>query len=77
MVLMWLDVCMEKNAIRSIFIAFHKTKVQVDQGSQQKTGYTKGNSSECIGPGDNFLNGTSMTQALTSQSSKLCNLYMT
>jgi hypothetical protein len=34
MVLVYLDVCMEKNANRSVFITLHKTQVQMHQRPQ-------------------------------------------
>ena len=48
----------------------HNTQIQVDQGPQYKTGYTKshkekvGNIIECISTEDNFLNRQPVVQAL-------------
>jgi hypothetical protein len=52
---------MYKNANSSILINLHKTQIQVDQGRQHKSGYTKtyrANSLQHIGMGDNFLKST-------------------
>jgi hypothetical protein len=61
-----------KNVNKPVFIILHQTQVQIDQGLQHKTRYTKpdrresGKSLECTGAGDNFLNRTPVTQALRS-----------
>ena len=61
---------MEKNANRSISITLHKTQVQVDQIPQSDAPSLieekAGNSFECIGTEDNFLNRTPIVQTLRS-----------
>jgi hypothetical protein len=39
MVLVLLDICMQKNASTSVSITLHKTQVQVNQKPQHKTGH--------------------------------------
>ena len=41
MVLVYLDVSIQKNENRSISILMHKTQVRMDQGPQYKFNYTK------------------------------------
>jgi hypothetical protein len=66
----WMSAC--KRMQIDIFITLHKTQVQLHQGPQYKTGYTKlieekaGNSLKHIGTGDNLLSTTLMAQTLRS-----------
>ena len=58
---------MQKNENRSIAITQHKTQIQVYQRPQYKSRFTEekvGNSLECIGTEDNFLDRTPIAQAL-------------
>jgi hypothetical protein len=76
MVLILLDVYLYKNENRSIFNTLYKTQVQVLNRPQHKTEYTKpyeeevGDSLECVGTVDNFLNRTPMAHILRSRIDK-------